>query len=275
MNDASLDDIQIRELSTLAEYQACVALQDETWGAGFSERVPGAILRVGQKIGGITAGAFDVSGRMIGFVFGLTGVRNGKLVHWSDMLAVIPEFRSHHLGERLKHYQANAVRALGVKTMIWTYDPLVARNAHFNINRLGAFPVEYVPDMYGSNTGSTLHGEMPTDRFVVEWDLETAQPALTHTDQFKADDDALPLANPLDPLGAPTAGVIGDAVEVRMQVPVDSAAIQQVDPARAERWRYAVRNTCMALLASNFRVVRFVRAHADHLPYYVLSREGA
>ena len=80
--------VNIRPFSTLEDYAACVELQEETWGAGFSERVPIAILKVAQRIGGVTAGAFDDTGRMVGFVFGMTGLERGEIVHWSDMLAV-------------------------------------------------------------------------------------------------------------------------------------------------------------------------------------------
>ena len=69
-------DLIIRDLSSLSDYADCVTLQDETWGAGFSERVPTAILRVSQLIGGVAAGAFDETGRLVGFVFGMTGLRN-------------------------------------------------------------------------------------------------------------------------------------------------------------------------------------------------------
>ena len=66
--------ITIRDLVSLADYEACVALQRDTWGQEFSESVPTAILSVSQKIGGVTAGAFDDTGRLVGFVFGMTGL---------------------------------------------------------------------------------------------------------------------------------------------------------------------------------------------------------
>ena len=75
---------------------------------------------------------------MLGFVFGMTGVQDGRLVHWSDLLAVRPEARDRGLGRRLKLYQRSLVAELGVTRMLWTYDPLVARNAHLNLNALGA-----------------------------------------------------------------------------------------------------------------------------------------
>ena len=75
--------------------------------------------------------------------------------------------RRRHVFER----QRDLVRAVGVETMHWTFDPLVARNAHLNLTRLGARAIEYVPDMYGTNTGSPIHGALPTDRVIVAWDL--------------------------------------------------------------------------------------------------------
>src|SRR6266702_3327183 len=87
------DGLHIRHLSTHEDFVGCVALQEETWGADFSERVPAAILKVSQRLGGVTAGAFDARDQLVGFVFGMTGVENGRLVHWSDMLAVRPQLR--------------------------------------------------------------------------------------------------------------------------------------------------------------------------------------
>jgi len=273
MSELTIDQLTIREFTSLDEYQACVQFQEETWGHGFSERVPGAILRVGQKIGGVSAGAFEPTGRMVGFVFGLTGVRNGSLVHWSDMLAVVPEWRNRQLGERLKHYQADRVRSLGVRTMLWTFDPLVARNAHFNINRLRAFPAEYVPDMYGSNTGSTLHGALPTDRFVIAWDLERALGLPPGSDAPDAADDRIPLLNPLDAACAPINVAAAGADPVRVQVPADSHAITTTSVELAARWRFTVRECIAPLMDAGFRVARFIRGRGDMLPYYVFTRD--
>src|SRR5215216_750287 len=168
------DGIMIRRVETQAEYEECVRIQDETWGAGFSERVPSAILKVSQYLGGVTAAAFDgaaADARILGFVFGMTGIRDGQLVHWSDMLAVRAEARDHGIGRRLKLYQRSLVAELGVTQILWTFDPLVSRNAHLNLNALGARVTDYVPDMYGADTGSALHQGIGTDRFVVAWEV--------------------------------------------------------------------------------------------------------
>lgn len=232
--------VTIRDLSTHQDFAHCIELQEATWGEGFSERVPAAILRVSQKIGGVSAGAFDDAGRMVGFVFGLTGVREGELVHWSDMLAVRREQRSQGIGERLKQYQRDKVVSIGVTSMLWTYDPLQAGNAHFNINHLGAMPIEYVPDMYGSNTGSVLHGPLPTDRFIVRWDLTST----------------------------PVRAIAGEA---RIEIPADFSAEQRAGSERALEWRVKVREEMTNRLAEGFRVVGFHRGSPGN-PYYILER---
>lgn len=261
-------DVTIRDLHSLEDYEACVALQDDTWGHGFSERVPGAILRVSQKIGGVTAGAFAPDHTLLGFVFGMTGVMHGQLVHWSDMLAVRPEARGLGLGELLKLHQKRTVQALGVNIMFWTADPLVARNAHFNINHLGALPHEYVENMYGENTGSVLHGAMPTDRFVYRWQLDG--PGGGRAGAPLPQDAELPAAIDRTADGTPIAVGTVDAPHVRVPLPDDLVAVQQAGDGKALAWRIAVR-AAFTRLRHGYRVSRFVRGQDGALPYYVLS----
>src|SRR5690606_23168912 len=169
-------DVVVRPPATLEEFRACVELQRETWGADFEECVPAAILKVSGRIGGVTAGALDGAGGLLGFVFGLTGLDGGRLVHWSHMLAVRAEWRDRGRGRRRRLYQREAVARLGAEAIYWTFDPLVARNAHLNLNRLGARVVEYVEDMYGP-TGSHLHAGLGTDRLVIAWPVQGTEAA--------------------------------------------------------------------------------------------------
>lgn len=266
------DGIVVRTLTTNAEYDEAVALQDEIWGAGFTDRVPASILRVAQKVGGVTAGAFDAQNRMLGFVFGLTGVRDGRPVHWSDMLAVREEARGKQLGEKLKNYQRDLVRAVGVEIMFWTFDPLVARNAHFNLNRLGARIAEYIPNFYGSNTGSILHGALPTDRFVAEWQLASAD--------RKTRDAAPQRKRPTADL-ARTAVVengrvrvvepLPDATRVLVPVPRDIEALLGASQDAALAWRLATREAILHYLSLGYQVTAFYRGTENELPAYELT----
>jgi predicted GNAT superfamily acetyltransferase len=271
IRDNRLDSIVIRDCATLEEYLECVTIQEETWGRAFSERVPAAILRVTQRVGGITAGAFDARGNMLGFVFGITGVRDGALVHWSDMLAVRPEARGRHIGERLKQYQREKVCALGVRTMMWTFDPLVSRNAHFNMNRLGALPTEYAVNMYGT-TRSALHGTLPTDRFIVAWHCGPNTEPRASASDGNADSADAPLLNPVSH-GTPSLVPVDDAPRLRIQIPVDVQPIIQQHPALAARWREITRRAFTDHLSAGYRVSAFVRADDTNnsLPYYVLT----
>ena len=165
--------IEIRNASSDDDYAAAVELQRQTWGDSFEETVPAPMLAISRKMGGVVAGAFDDAGRMLGFVYGMSGFRFGERAHWSHMLAVTPEARGLGLGRELKAFQRRVLLELEVGTMYWTYDPLVARNANLNLNRLGALPVEYVEDMYGQDTGSILHSGLGTDRFIVVWRLKS------------------------------------------------------------------------------------------------------
>src|SRR5687767_8002792 len=264
------DGITLRRVSGLREYQECLAIQEETWGTGFREIVPPVILMVAQKLGGVCAGAFAPDGRMLGFVFGMTGPRDGRLVHWSDMLAVRADARGGHIGERLKLYQRDLVRAVGVDTMHWTFDPLVARNAHLNLTRLGARAIEYVPDMYGSNTGSPVHGGLPTDRVVVAWDLTRSPGGVERAGAAWAGHAGL-LVNPVAADGLPALNGLVDAPVVRIAVPRDLDA--EPNERRAV-WREVTREAFVSYLARGYRVVGFQRGEGDELPSYELSPRG-
>ncbi|MFL5448414.1 MAG: hypothetical protein ACJ8A6_02945 [Gemmatimonadales bacterium] len=248
------EGIVIRRVETQAEYEECVRIQDETWGAGFSERVPSAILKVSQYLGGVTAAAFDGAGddaKILGFVFGMTGIRDGQLVHWSDMLAVRPEARDHGIGRRLKLYQRSLVAELGVTQILWTFDPLVSRNAHLNLNALGARVTDYVPDMYGADTGSTLHQGIGTDRFVVAWDVSGAEePALSHRAKGQRGS------------GAERTGAARSGTEVVVEIPQDIQQLIVGDPAAARKWRESTRPVFLRLLSDGYRVAGFERSPA-------------
>ena len=276
-------DAVVRPLATHADFRACVALQHETWGADFGEAVPPAILKVAQRLGGVAAGAFAPDGRLLGFVFGLTGVERGRVVHWSDMLAVRPELRDAGLGRRLKAWQRDAARAAGAEVMYWTFDPLVARNAHLNFNRLGVRAHEYVEDMYG-DSDSVLHRGLGTDRLVVAWPLREP-PATSRCPSGEAAElpaalRGAPLLNVPGALGGvardlatPASTVESSGVDARrIAIPLDVHAVLASDPAAAAGWRAGTRRAFQWALRRGYRVAAVCRDASSGLAYYVLTR---
>lgn len=278
----------IRPLATRADYTACVDLQRAVWGEHFADVVSPTILMVSQRLGGVAAGAFDPGGRLLGFVFGMTGIRDGEAVHWSDMLAVRPEARGGGLGKRLKLYQRDELLGRGVRRMQWTYDPLVARNANLNLNGLGAVPVEYSVNLYG-DTGSTLHAGLDTDRFIVEWRLDEALPSGGHavaavaasvppaggagpaTDAAPADVGSIPI---VDVAWAPGERPLPAAPRVRVAAPADVDALKAADASHARAWRRAQRLAFTHYLGRGYRVSGFVHNAPPADSYYLLTKAG-
>jgi predicted GNAT superfamily acetyltransferase len=264
--------IEVRALRTHDEFVRCVDLQNEVWGAEFSERVPAAILKVAQRIGGIAAGAFD-DDRLVGFVFGMTGTEHGQLVHWSDMLAVRDDMRDRGIGRRLKEYQRDTLRALHVSRIYWTFDPLVSRNAYLNLNRLGARIVEYVPDMYGAETSSVLHRGLGTDRFIVAWDLDGAAPDRSMPNAGPPPNDA-PVLNAVGTDGRPTVPDLTNHpldATVRIAVPAAIDQVQAASVSAATRWRVSTRCAMLWAMDAGYRVTGFVREYAADINYYVCT----
>lgn len=258
--------IEIRSAKTRADFEACVELQRDTWGGSFSEVVPVSMMQVTCKMGGICMGAFTPGGEMLGVVYGVTGIRNGELAHWSHMLAVRPRARNMGIGKRLKLAQREALVAQGVNTMYWTYDPLVARNAHLNLNLLGASIDRFVPDMYGASD-SDLH-RLGTDRFIVRWDLNGERTAAASARRESRARRGGP---------RPMLGIPGDNSKVprglealEVVIPSDIEAVEARSFDEALGWRHASRRVFQKLLGGGYEVSGFIagRKHAR----YVVSR---
>ena len=270
------ESITIRDLASHADYAACVDLQRATWGSDFKDAVPASILLVSQKLGGVAAGAFTTNGALAGFVFGMTGVENGAIVHWSDMLAVRPDAQNFGIGRRLKEYQRRAVARVGGRVIYWTFDPLVARNAHLNFNVFGVRAVEYARDMYGQETGSALHREIGTDRLIVAWPVDDGEIASRKRETSAARESIAyrnaPIIGDADRLDHRWDTAVGTSARLRVAVPLDVSALQTNDPSRATKWRTSTRAVFEALFAARYRIDGFYVDSAVDRGYYLLSQ---
>jgi predicted GNAT superfamily acetyltransferase len=283
-------DLVVRDLDGIDEFREAVGFQESIWGRGFSERVPASLMKVTRRLGGVVAGAFTPDGRMVGFVYGMTGPEEGRLIHWSDILAVSPEIRDRGIGRLLKGYQRRRVLQGGVTLMRWTFDPLESRNAYLNLGHLGALVREYAVDMYG-DSDSPLHRGLGTDRFVVSWELDTSRVEARLAGErppSSGDFQGLEVAFPVRPgaagpePGLPVASEVSDLLDrasrspgIRLPIPADIQGLRDRDPELAGRWRSATRAVLEPALRRGWVVRELLPPSPGALPvsYYVLAPE--
>lgn len=169
-----MEETTIRECTTIEEFDGCVALQREAFGLPDLELSPRRHLIVSRQAGGWTLGAF-VADRMVGFVHQVAAVRGEEVFGYSHMMAVAKDYQNKGVGVRLKWAQRERAMKEGRKLIKWTWDPMMARNAHFNLNRLGATVETYAANFYGTDyhTDASLTEKvgLPSDRLIATWNL--------------------------------------------------------------------------------------------------------
>lgn len=171
----------MRECTTVEEFDACVELQREVFSFPDLEISPRRHLIVSRRAGGWTLGAFDKE-RLLGFVHQLAAVRNKReVIGYSHMMAVKREYQNKGVGALLKWMQRMKSIEEGKAFITWTWDPMQARNAHFNLNRLGAVARSYGVNFYGTDYSTSgahdtdsAHG-IDSDRLFAEWQLQSAR----------------------------------------------------------------------------------------------------
>jgi predicted GNAT superfamily acetyltransferase len=166
-------DIVVRKCESLEEFQRCVELQRKIWGEADLEVEPATMFVVAAHTGGEVLGAFD-GDRMVGYTLAVAGLRERVPYLHSHMTGVLGEYRNRGVGRLLKLFQRTEALSRGIRLVQWTFDPLELRNAHFNLNRLGAICRKYHANLYGVTT-SPLHRGLATDRLLAEWHLDSAR----------------------------------------------------------------------------------------------------
>lgn len=174
-----MEDIVIRECVAIEELDSCVRLQRDVFGLHDLEISPRRHLIVSRQAGGWTLGAF-IDDRLVGFVHHLAAVGKGdEIFGYSHMMAVDPAFQNRGVGARLKWSQRERAVREGRSFIKWTWDPMQARNAHFNLNRLGVTVSSYAANFYGTDyvTSPTLNEAEPagidSDRLFAHWQLKS------------------------------------------------------------------------------------------------------
>jgi predicted GNAT superfamily acetyltransferase len=235
----------VREVTTIEEYDACIRLQREVFGLPDLEISPRRHLIVSRQCGGWTLGAF-VAGTLVGFVHHLAAIGGDNLFGYSHMMAVSAALQNQGIGARLKWAQRARALSEGRDLIRWTFEPVRARNAHFNLNRLGVSVRSYAVNFYGTdyatNPAEKSAGAigMDSDRLFATWELRSPR--------VEALAKRLEYSLPADP-----AAII--------QIPADFSALLKSDPTAAKEEQLRVR-------------AEFLRALGDGLICRAFAREG-
>jgi predicted GNAT superfamily acetyltransferase len=250
--------MEIRELATPAELAAVDELAGLIWRTAGSAVMPPELLRVLAVTGSYVGGAFD-GPRLVGFAVGLLGRHDGELELHSHVAGVHPEAQGSGVGFALKVDQRRWALERGIGRITWTFDPLVRRNAAFNLAKLGAAATDYLIDFYGAMSDGVNAGQ-GSDRWWVRWDLSSPRvTAAVAGQRCFADGEPLRAAGRLlvGPDGAP--GVAVDGQPLLCPTPADVEALRVADAGAALRWRTSVRAALTAALGAGYHVAGVTR----------------
>ncbi|GAA1966265.1 hypothetical protein GCM10009776_31520 [Microbacterium deminutum] len=244
---ASAAGVTLRELTRLDEHHAAGELLAQIWGRPENPPIAPELLRAFGKSGGYIAGAFDGE-LLVGVTVGFHAAPDLRSLH-SHIAGILPAVAGRSIGYAMKLHQRAWALARGIPIIEWTFDPLVARNAYFNIRKLAAMPVEYLTNFYGI-MGDGINGEDETDRLLIRWRL--------------LDDDvtAAAVTRRAATVDAGTPGC------VHVAVPADIESLRRQSPAQAREWRLRVRAELGAALAGGGRIIGF-----DRVTGYIVKTE--
>lgn len=238
------DPVEVRPLSSLEECIAASDLLDRIWE---QRRVMDAsVLRAMAAHGGQVLGAFD-GDELIGALVGLVGLTEDRrpVLH-SHITGVAPQTQHQGVGFLLKSAQRDWCLARGIDVVTWTMDPMVARNAWFNLHKLGAVGVAFHRDYYGPMDDAFNRGER-SDRIEFRWDLSSDRVAAAMA-------------------GRGVEAVVNEGSTI-VRVPPEYHSLRERDPAEAVKWRDRVADELEQALVAGMEATGFLREGA-----YVLER---
>lgn len=261
-------EVELRPLEAPEAFKEAEALQAQVWGK--ADVVPSHHLLAACRNGGLASGAY-IGADLIGFVYGFPGHSAGEVWLVSHMLAVHPAYRGRGLGLALKLEQRRAALAASYPRITWTYDPLEAVNAGLNLQRLRARGVRFIEDYYGA-MGDLLNAGLPSDRLVVDWELEDPRvvgAAAGEPSAWRPVGEprvlGLERGQPVSPSSYPGAKA------VLVAIPLGFQALKAAGGDTPLRWRLAVRHVFQRYLAEGYRVEEFAADQAEGVGWYLLA----
>lgn len=272
---ATRSRVRVEDLHAPDHLRAASHLFDTVWGRGADAgaMVPPEVLTALGHAGGQVSGAFrdeDLVGATAAFV----GLSAPGAVHLhSHVTGVLPSAAGTGVGRALKLHQRAWCLTRGVTRVVWTFDPVVRRNAVFNLVMLGAQAVAYQQDVYGPMSDARNAG-LPTDRLVADWDLlgprvraalagRPAEPDVAALRRGGAE-TVVDVGPDGEPLVTPT-----DRPRRLVRVPEDIESLRLEDPGLARRWSRAIRAELGGAMAAGMRVTGCTRDG-----WYLLAAAG-
>ncbi|MGH2410094.1 MAG: hypothetical protein ACRDGS_06940, partial [Chloroflexota bacterium] len=256
------------------------------WPGARFETMPVHALVTHLRYGGLLLAARDGAGEMIGILLGFPGLKDGKVIHCSHLLGVLPEWRGRDVGFSMKHRQRDFVLAQDLDLVVWTFDPLETRNARLNIARLGGIVREYSPNLYGVGQDGLNQG-LETDRFTISWYIRHPSVVDRLAGRTPAPSPAALLAGggPLltrtmargGPSPYPSLEEVRsrtDAPLALVEAPANFQMLKSIDSEAARAWREGLRDLFLPLFAQGYAVIHALRAPNDALSarcYYLVG----
>lgn len=263
--------VEVRALTDLAELKQLETIFAEIWRRDGPPPISADLMRALSHSGNYVVGAFIAGSLGAGLVGFLAKRGDRSLYLHSHILGVLPKHQFQGAGFALKQHQRAWALAQGLTEVQWTFDPLVRRNAYFNVGKLGADVVAYHVDFYGV-MGDSINGNGASDRALAIWRLHSERSAHAASG-VQPEPDLTALINS----GAEVAlregsngwpATTDTSAEVQLcHVPEDIVALRRDAPALADAWREATRDTFGRALARRFAAVGMTRAG-----WYVLKR---
>lgn len=256
---------EIRELHTMEDLAGLAELFAVVWGRPGEPPIGPDVLKAMAHSGNYVCGAYS-GGRLIGGLVGWLGGHPPVELHLhSHILGVLPDSETHGLGFELKQHQRRWCLDREVRVMEWTTDPLIRRNAYFNLTKLGARSNEYLVNVYGAMRDGINAGE-ESDRLLVRWELDSSEALAAAAGRAPEPDvDALRAAGAVTILAVggsdePVAADRGEGRVLICNVPDDVVEMRRRDPAGARAWRLALRTALTGAIAHGFVIAGATRS---------------
>jgi predicted GNAT superfamily acetyltransferase len=234
--------MRIREATSHEDLDEVAKIQVEVWNVEDIDIASRIILRASQHAGGAVLVAEADDGAIAGFAWAFPAYEHGETFWHSDMLAVRPAYRAGRIGQALKWAQRDRALEMGLRRITWTFDPMQARNAHLNLELLGATTCQYLDNFYGVTT-SDLHHGLPTDRLLASWDLTSPR--------VEARARGIAPARP--------------AATATVRVPPEWNALVARDPGEARREQARAARDLKGAFAGGLTAIGFDKASASYL----------